>query len=423
MDFTTPHYVRRLLVVVALGLITSTSSCLKDRGSNGKTNYADTIILVSLDGFRWDYLERTATPQLDEFVRQGVKAKALIPIFPSKTFPNHLSMATGRYAENHGIVSNSMYDPLFNEWYYIGEGSEPVQDGKWYDAEPVWVTAERQGQIAMTMFWPGSEVEIKGYRPSEYYIYNGSIPNADRVDQVLNWLDYPQAYRPTFISLYFSDPDSWGHYYGPDSPEMATVVQYMDQLIGQLVSGLEERGILEEINIIIVSDHGMVSISRDSMIFLDDYINMDEVLMVDWTPVAAIRPGLGKLDSVYQQLQGAHPHLQVFKKDDIPQRYHYQNHRRIQPIIAIADEGWSISTREFFNNNPNLYTGGKHGYDPTYVSMRGIFLARGPAFKSGYLSVEFTNIHLYELMTTILNLDPAVNDGHLDSVKNMLKNF
>ena len=170
-----------------------------------------------MDGFRWDYFDKTATPNFDEIIRGGSKAAALIPVFPTKTFPNHISIVTGKYPENHGIIANRMYDPVFNEYYYIGEGSKPVLDGKWYEAEPIWVTVEKAGLKSMTMFWPASEAEIMGYRPTEYFVYNGSIKHDDRINQVLKWLDYPANKRPTFISLYFSHTDSYGHRYGPDS--------------------------------------------------------------------------------------------------------------------------------------------------------------------------------------------------------------
>lgn len=379
-----------------------------------------TIILISLDGFRWDYLDRTDTPNLDQLASRGVRAKALIPVFPSRTFPNHLTIVTGLYPENHGIVSNRMYDEEFDTWYYIGEGAEPVQESRWYEGEPIWVTAEKQGQITATFFWPGSEAEINGYRPTYWNVYDGSVPNVERVDQVLAWLDFPDDSRPTFITLYFSDTDSWGHYYGPEAAEMETAIQNLDGYIGRLIDGLEERDLLDEVNIMVTSDHGMASTSRERVVFIDDYIDLDDALMVEWTPVAMILPEPGQEDSILTALQNAHPQLAVYQKSAIPDRWHYRNHRRITPLIAVAAEGWSIGSHYFFDEYPSAYSGGSHGYDPALASMRGIFIAAGPAFKKGLALDPFQNLHLYSLMCQVLGLEPSENDGDLDSVRVLL---
>lgn len=381
------------------------------------------LILISMDGFRWDYFDKTDTPHFDLLISGGVKAKSLIPSFPSKTFPNHIAIVTGRYPENHGIIANRMYDPVFDEIYYIGQGSAPVLDGKWYEAEPIWVTAEKQSQRAMTMFWPASEAEILGVRPTEYFVYDGSVTHNERIDQILNWLDYTPSNRPQFLSTYFSHLDDAGHNHGPGSDEVIGAIQEMDRSIGRLINGLKSRGMFDDTNILLVSDHGMASTSSDSMIFLDDYINMDDVWVVDWTPVAAIRPR-SDIDSIYVQLKNAHPKMSVYKKGEAPARLHYNNHVRIQPITAVADEHWSITTRTHFNQDDNAlrYEGATHGYDPIYKSMGGIFVGHGPTFKQGVDGPGFSNIHLYEMMCKILNLTPAQNDGSLDSTRIFLQN-
>ena len=406
---------KRLFVFIIAIFLFLFFGCSQDEvKENGKAP----LILISMDGFRWDYFEKTKTPNFDILISGGVRAKALIPSFPSKTFPNHITIVTGRYPEKHGIIANTMYDPVFDETYYIGQGSAPVLDGKWYEAEPIWVTAEKQDQTAMTMFWPASEAEIMGVRPTEYFVYDGSIHHNARVDQILKWLDYSPSKRPEFISTYFSLLDDVGHNYGPDSDQIISAIQEMDRTIGRLINGLKSRDIFENSNILLVSDHGMASISSDSMIFLDDYINMDDVMMVDWTPVAALRPK-GNVELIYDKLKNAHPKMSVYKKGAAPMRLHYNNHRRIQPITAIAHENWSISTRTIFNkgDNPKQYDGGTHGYDQKYQSMGGIFVAHGPAFKRGMNGPSISNIHLYEMMCNILGLVPAVNDGSLDSTQ------
>ena len=376
-----------------------------------------------MDGFRWDYFDKTTTPNFDEIIRGGSKAAALIPVFPTKTFPNHISIVTGKYPENHGIIANRMYDPVFNEYYYIGEGSKPVLDGKWYEAEPIWVTVEKVGLKAMTMFWPASEAEIMGYRPTEYFVYNGSIKHDDRINQVLKWLDYPANKRPTFISLYFSHTDSYGHRYGPDSEKTKEAIKEMDRTIGNLVTGLKERNIFGQVNLLLVSDHGMAPIFSDSIIYLDDYINMETVEMVDWTPIGSMIPAFNSLNTL-DTLKDAHPKMNVYKKGEAPERLHYRNHRRIQPITLVADEHWSITTRKNDVNDDHEKgaTGGAHGYEQAYASMHGIFVGHGPGLKAGFKGPGFSNIHLYEMMCRLIGVSPVKNDGTVDSVLVFLNN-
>ncbi|MDP6032413.1 MAG: ectonucleotide pyrophosphatase/phosphodiesterase [Candidatus Marinimicrobia bacterium] len=416
-EFKSPTFMKMLFVFCGILILTG---CPRDEKAD---NFSPTVILISMDGFRWDYFNKTNTPNFDELIDGGSKAEALIPSFPSKTFPNHITIVTGRYPENHGIVANKMYDPDFDEYYYIGQGSAPVLDGKWYNAEPIWVTAEKQNQTAMTMFWPISEAEIMGVRPSEYFVYDGSVSRNDRVDQILKWLDYPSSKRPRFLTTYFSHLDDVGHRYGPDSDEVKSAIREMDRTVGRLMDGLKSREIFQKVNIILVSDHGMATTSSDSIIFLDDYIDMDKVIMVDWTPVAAIRPK-GSIDSIHSKLHNAHPNLTVYKKGEAPARLHYSSNRRIQPITAIADEHWSITTHDYTSQDDHAdkYSGATHGYDPIYPSMGGIFVGHGPAFNKGLLGPGITNIHLYEMMCKILSLTPAENDGSIDSTRIFLIN-
>ncbi len=378
------------------------------------------LLLISLDGFRWDYLDKFRPKYLTRLSREGVRAEALIPVFPTKTFPNHYSIVTGLYAEHHGVVSNRMYDPLMDAYFSLSD-RDAVGDGRWYGGEPLWVTVEKAGMISATFFWPGSEAEIKGIRPTYWKAYDGSIPNEERVQQILQWLQLPEEKRPVFLTLYFSDVDHWGHRRGPDAPELERAVHAVDSAVGTLVEGLKAMGWYDKINLIILSDHGMAPISPDSVIFIDDYLSLEHLEVIDWSPVLAIRPKPGFEDSVYQALKSAHPHLKVFTKEDLPERFHYRSHRRIPEIIGIADEGWSITTRDYFARRRDRYRGGAHGYDNRLPSMRGIFIARGPAFKKGFQRDDFYNIHLYELMTHLLGVPAAPNDGNLDSVRMILR--
>ena len=379
-----------------------------------------TVILISLDGFRWDYLEKVNTPNLDFLIANGVKAKALIPAFPTKTFPNHYTIVTGLYPENHGIIANKMYDPQFNSTFSLGDRSS-VEDGRWWGGEPIWVTTEKQGQISATLFWPGSEASIKDVRPTYWEKYDGKLAYNKRVQKVLDWLKLPIEKRPTFIALYFDEPDSDGHKYGPTSKEVKDAIRKVDTTLGQLVEALKQREILEKVNIIVTSDHGMTSINPDKVILLDDYIDLNSVEIIDWSPVITLRPHDGEKEKIYNALVNAHPHLNVYYKENIPERFHFQNHRRITPIVAIADEGWSISNHSLLKSLETQFLRGNHGYDNQLSSMRGIFIAKGPAFKKGLIIELFENIHVYNLIAKILGLKPAPNDGNIDYVEILLK--
>ena len=372
------------------------------------------LILISIDGFRWDYFDKVETPNFDRLIANGSKADGLKTSYPSKTFPNHISIVTGNYPSNHGIISNYFYDADFDEYFYIGAGSTAAQDGKWIDAEPIWVTIEKQAKRAMIMFWPMSDAEIMGIRPSKYYVYNEDPTNLDRMDQILSWLLHTGNARPSFLASYFSVVDSKGHSYGPDGDETIEAIRVVDKAIGHLIDGLEAQNILNEVNIMIVSDHGMTETPDTKVINIADYINLDDVVTVGGGPFMEIRPNEGKLESVYQALQNI-DNTQVFKKEDIPDKFNYKNNNRIEPILLLADEHWSIMTP---GRTP---IAGSHGYDPDYQSMNGIFIAHGPAFKSGFSGPEIHNIHLYEMMCKILGGVPANNDGSLD-VSNVFLN-
>lgn len=377
-----------------------------------------TLILVSFDGCRYDYPSHAKTPALDAIASKGIRADRLKTAFPSKTFPNHLTIVTGLYPGHHGIIANTIYDSENDRWYRLSNGA--VSDASWYQGEPIWVTAEKQGIKTATLFWPGSEAPIQGIRPTYWKAYDHHFPFSQRVEQVLNWLDLPKGERPQFITLYFHEPDESGHRHGPLSPEALAALEDVDTQLGMLLEGLKERGLENKVNLLIVSDHGMAATSRDSIIFLDDYINMEDVQVIDWSPVLALRPKEGKEALIYEALKGAHPHLQIYRKEEIPQAYHY-NHPHVQPIIGIADLHWSITTHPYFDSHPDKPSPGAHGYESDYTEMDAIFYAQGPAFKQAYQAGTIENIHLYELMCHLLGIEPAPNDGSLDAVEELLK--
>lgn len=424
-DISRKEYLRLMVKInIFLTIIGSLifQACLPGRGlTTEQRNDSTVVVLISLDGFRHDYLDSFATPNLDAIAMVGVKAEALIPAFPTKTFPNHYSIVTGLHPEEHGIAANKMYDPATDTWFQIGAGSPATREAYWFEGEPVWVTAKKQGLKTATLFWPGSDATPDSLKPDYHFYYDNQFKHEDRVDQVVSWLNMPSDQRPHLITLYFESPDLEGHHFGPFSEETESAVKRMDGLIGILRNRIEKAGMENQVDIIITSDHGMAQLSPDSVIFLDDYINLEDVTLVQTSPKADIIAAPGKDSLIYDQLLNAHPHLKVYKKGEEPGRWHYRRHHRITPLTAIADIGWSIMTRREFALRQKSLKGGAHGYDNAYREMWAIFLAAGPDFKSNQSLAAFPNIDIYELLCHLLKIDPADNSGVMKNFLPVLK--
>jgi predicted AlkP superfamily pyrophosphatase or phosphodiesterase len=418
---------RPLCAIVLLVFILSACAGSSLSGGSQASHAKPILVLVSLDGFRWDYLDRGASPNINSIAVAGVRAKGLIPVYPSETFPNHYSIVTGVYPEKHGIVKNSMWDPEFDAAFSM---SRQAAESRWWGAEPIWVTAEKQGQTAAVFFWPGSEAEVEGTRPAYWKKYDGKVPNSERVEQVLSWLDLPEDKRPSFVAIYFSDTDSAGHEFGPDSPEVLAAIKNVDKSVGALEAGLEERKLTDRTSIIIVSDHGMAATHRTQTVYLADYVDISALQKGhEFTGTnALIWPIPGKEDEVYQALQKA-PHIKAYRKQNTPDYFHYRNNRRIAPVVCVADEGWSMEVTRWEDGraeraakiNPTDRTTGAHGYDPRLPSMQGIFVAAGPAFRERLVVPPFENVQIYNLMCMVLGLKPAANDGDLAWTEKILR--
>ena len=373
------------------------------------------LLLVSLDGFRHDYMALHHPPTLEALAQSGVKADALIPQFPSLTFPNHYSIVTGLRPENHGIVANEIRDAAL-PGVFSPKNTEVVNDGRWWGGEPIWVTAERQGVRSGTMFWPGSTAVIQGVRPSYYRAFDQSLPNTSRVDQVLAWLDLPESQRPRFFSLYFDITDTVGHESGPESAELKQSVLKVDSDIQYLIDGLKKRKLFDEIDLIFVSDHGMTSLDPKQLIALEKMIDINQVETIGGGALLGVFPKPGFEDSIYQSLRKVQSHFKVFKRDEVPERFHYTQSKRIPPILCLADEHWYMSPKA-----RELTTKGTHGFDNQLESMQGFFVAHGPDFKSDLKVKAFENIHIYSLMTHLLGLKAAKNDGDFEKISEVLR--
>lgn len=386
-------------------------------------NLEPTVILISFDGFRWDYPSKAPTPNLRRLIARGVRAENLIPSFPSKTFPNHYTMVTGLYPGHHGIVANNILDPPTGRTFAMSKPEE-VRDPMWWGGTPIWVTAQRAGQSAGVMFWPGSEAPIGGMLPRYWKPYDENLPASERVDQVLRWLDLPAADRPTFLTLYFEDTDTVGHASGPDSMEVREAIMRVDGYLGRLMAGLDQRGMLDRLNIVVVSDHGMAPTDSGRVVSVDDYISLSDVEISDINPTVGIFPKPGKKDAVYRALANAHPRLKIYRREDTPEHWHYRDHPRVPPIVGVVDEGWQLLRRTTLADvlaGRIRAAGGAHGYDPMLMSMRAVFVAAGPAFKEGVTVPAFENVHIYSVLASVLGVTPVDNDGDPLVARSLLK--
>lgn len=379
---------------------------------------ADPLILVSIDGFRPDYLDRGLTPSLSALAADGVRAAAMKPAFPSLTFPNHYTIVTGLYPDHHGIVNNRMVDPASGARFVYND-AKTTADPTWWGGEPVWVSAEKQGLRAATMFWPGSDVAIGGVRPSRWLPFNGKMTPDARVDQLLAWMDLPAAERATFYTLYFEQVDHAAHENGPDSAGVGEALREVDGALARLVDGLKQRGLSERTNLVIVSDHGGTATSPQRLIYLEDLIRTDDAEVVNLGILAGLNPRDGKSAAIEAALLKRHEHMRCWRKSEVPARLHYGTHPRIPALLCLADDGWLITTREYLATHKR-FPGGDHGYDNDDPNMRALFLAHGPAFRRGLVVAEFPNVDVYPLLMHLLGLTPQPNDGDFAVVRPML---
>ena len=381
------------------------------------------LILVSVDGFRWDYLDRYEAPNLRQLAATGVRAAGLIPQFPTKTFPNHYTIVTGLKLANHGIISNNMRAADIPGEFSMSN-RDVLANPRWWAGEPIWNTVEQQGRVAAAMFWPGSETPIGGRQATFWMPFDDDMPHPQRVSRVLSWLGLPEGKRPAFLTLYYSDVDSTGHDFGPESVEVGAAVATVDRSIGELVAGVKAMGLDDRVHYVVVSDHGMAALSSDRMIVLDSLIDVASVDVVDWAPVLGVSPKDGDVEKLYAALKDRHPHLAVYRRDEIPPVYGIAGHLRLPAVVGLADEGWYITSKREVDrwSQPGRHApGGTHGYDARAKSMQGLFVASGPRLKGGMTVPPFENIHIYELMCAVLGVTPAKNDGDPSVTRDMLR--
>ena len=384
------------------------------------------LLLISIDGYRHDYMQRGLSPTLAALAAGGVQADSMQPAFPSLTFPNHYTIVTGLTPDHHGVVNNTMLDPQLGK--FSMSSRKAVSDGRWWaEGMPIWETADQHELRTATMFWPGSEADIHGHRPDHWLAYDGKVTPAQRVDQVLAWLDLPAAERPSFLTLYFDAVDHAGHVYGPDTPQVNDALRETDVALSQLLRGLKQRGLFDRLNLIVVSDHGMAAVPEANSVTIDQLIPLDQVQTVSLGILAGFNPKSDSVEAradfskVEQTLERPQQHMQCWDKTRVPARLAYGKNARVPQLLCLANVHWRITTSEYAAKRKGRVSLGEHGFDNAEPLMQAIFVAHGPAFRVGARVPAFPNVDVYPLMTHLLGLPPAANDGNYDAVKGMLK--
>ncbi|HEY5824870.1 MAG TPA: ectonucleotide pyrophosphatase/phosphodiesterase [Cyclobacteriaceae bacterium] len=395
---------------------------LISQAAYAQKNQTPYVLLVSFDGFRYDYVSKYNLPHFKELIKQGASAEAMIPSFPSKTFPNHYTIVTGLYPGHHGLVDNQFYDPKLKSSYGMKDPGT-VTNSAFYGGTPLWQLTQQNGMKSASYFWVGSETQIQGKFPDYYFKFDDDFPNGKRVDQVVDWLALPEADRPHFISLYFSLVDHAGHDFGPGSKETQQAVMTADSLLGNLMDKL--KSIKLPVNLIVVSDHGMVELKQEE----STYVTLNKLFDVRDKSVIFANGGTqthlytNKPDSLYDVLKKQENHYKVYKRNEFPPRWHYDV-ERAGDLMIVADLGYyiQVAPRNFEKNPPKSPVFGVHGYDPAEIKdTHAIFYAMGPNIKSGITIPTFENIHVYPFIAKILGLKTPKVDGEVKVLEDIYK--
>lgn len=375
------------------------------------------VVMISIDGFRNDYLQKYRPPTLLKLSSEGTTAQGLIPSFPSLTFPNHVTLVTGRAPGNHGIVSNFFFDKKRKAAYQMND-SAAVSDGTWYRGEPLWTVAEKSGMLSATCFWVGSEAKIGGVDPTYLLPYDGSLTSRARIEKVIQWLSLPEKERPHFVTLYFSDVDSMGHKFGPDSTQVQTALKDVDAALGELVTWVDKSRL--PVQFIVVSDHGMMNIKE----------RIDITNMADFSQFNTFERGATMqlyardpkaIPVAYQSLKKNQKNFKAYLPSELPARWKMTDQNRTGDIVLVAEPGYYLTRKEGFSDAPERISVATHGWDPAAEQMKGVFIARGSLIRSGMKIAAFQNTDVYSLVLQILSLKTSVaNDSNPNTLKPIL---
>jgi len=393
------------LLIVSLALGACTSQSPLNKATEKLSDPKPLTLLISIDGFKPEYLQRGLTPNLLHLANSGATAQGMLPSFPSITFPNHYSMVTGLYPDHHGIVNNNMKDPRISEPFKLTSRTAVTNSAWWTDAIPIWVSAQRQGLRSSTLFWPGSESKIQGIQPNDWLFYDKNMSASVRVSNLLEWLHRPKTERADFATLYFEDVDSMGHRHGPKSNELNMALSQVDLAIHQLITGLKDAGLYDQTTLIIVSDHGMAEVPSENQIRLKNLLGNFSEYSVEWQgPLAGINLN-GNFENLLLSALKQSTHMRCWPKKEIPAKYHFGTHPRIPDVVCLANLGWTITEGVSLFNIP-----GQHGFDPELQEMHGIFIAAGYRVHKVELNT-FENIEVYPFVCQLLGIVPEKNDA------------
>ncbi|WP_435353780.1 ectonucleotide pyrophosphatase/phosphodiesterase [Emticicia sp. SJ17W-69] len=414
------HFLSKKLFYIFILFFINVSSFAQN---NEKTPY---VVMVSFDGFRHDYVEKYNAKNIKKFIKKGAAAEMMQPSFPSKTFPNHYTLVTGLYPGHHGLVDNTFYDKGRDTFYSIRQ-RDKVEDPYYYGGLPLWQLVQQNGMKSASYFWVGSEAPIGGKFPDYYYRFDDAVPPKKRVQAVFDWLKLPEAERPNLMTIYFSMVDTQGHEYGPNGEKTKEAVMQADSLVGMLMAGLKKIDL--PVNVILVSDHGMYEMQNKPQYFIyqEDLLaglSKDDFIFVNNSTHANIFiKNKAKEEEIYTSIKAKEAHFKIYKKADIPEKLHFNEHPRIGDLFFVVEPAYSIYSKEALEKKPetrNVW--GVHGFDPTITpEMGAIFYANGPNIKKGKKLPTFQNIHVYPLVAAILGITPPKIDGDIKVLEGILK--
>jgi predicted AlkP superfamily pyrophosphatase or phosphodiesterase len=397
-------------------IITACSGSGGTKEATGKEAFPPTVILLALDGVHPRDVSWWRTPALARLARDGVQAQALFPVFPTKSVPNLRTIVTGLYPEHHESVANEYFDVALGR-AFTGSAADAT-DTTWWRGETMWMSAERAGARSAVVFWPGAEAAVESLLPSVSVPYDGSVGDSARIQRVLDEIDKSEDRRPRLLLAYITTVDQVKHQFGPRSLRAIRAARQADHSVGILLDGLAQRQLTDKVHVLVVSDHGMAAVDPDRIIRLPQQLDrcIDRAV---WGVVSHVWPRPGCEDVAYETLRRVHSRVHAYRRGDIPERWRYRAGPRIPPVLAVAEEGWTLASAN--GQAAALSWRGNHGYDDTVSSMQGIFIGRGPGLMHGAKVAGFRNVHIYSLVMHLLQIPPAITDGTLDSVRFLLR--
>ena len=406
----TSRPLRALLPALIAAVLASCAARQPDRPAPP----ASYVVLVSFDGFRHDYVDRGISPVMDSLARAGVRADGLIPVMPTKTFPNHYSIATGMYASEHRLVANVFRDAELGT--YSPADRSTVEDGAWYGGEPIWVAAQRQGVRTASMFWVGSEADVQGVRPDTWKRFDAAVPPEARVDSVLAWLRRPAGSRPRLLTLYFDFTDNAGTWSGPRSAEMDSAIAYADRLVGRLVRGVDALPHGDSVAYLLMSDHGMADVRGG--VFLDEHaISLEGVHAQYHGPFATLYTGgdSARMNALRADLERV-PHVSVYDRSTLPPAWHWSD-PRLGDLILVADDGWLIGPSR------QELPAGAHGWPSDMRAMHALFVASGAGVSDGVRLPAFENVHIHAFVAKLLGIERGSGSRDAGPLARALRGF